>query len=146
MVDVQGKVEVVKLVQQRIRDLTDACGCRGGVANVLAVVAFKNTSVLSALIISSWTLPCIMLLSTFLLKTKYHGVHFMAVGLGLFGLFLLIWGDTMTTTNGDLSPISNHSWWGDLVCVSKYIRCIHTMYSSFVMSSSLALHCMLSVM
>ncbi|SAM02709.1 hypothetical protein [Absidia glauca] len=86
-------------------------------ANVLAVIAFKNTSVLSALIISSWTLPCIMLLSTFLLKTVYHRIHFMAVGLGLIGLFLLIWGDTMTTTNGDLSPISNHSWWGDLVCL-----------------------------
>ncbi|KAI8342413.1 hypothetical protein BC941DRAFT_412693 [Chlamydoabsidia padenii] len=86
-------------------------------ANVLVVIAFKSTSVLSALIISSWTLPCIMLLSVSLLKTKYHSVHFLAVGLGLIGLFLLIWGDTMALRDdkGD----SDHSWWGDLLCLTS---------------------------
>ncbi|KAI8092649.1 uncharacterized protein BX664DRAFT_277039 [Halteromyces radiatus] len=84
-------------------------------ANVLAVIAFKNTSVLSALIISSWTLPCIMLLSAHFLKTRYQPIHFFGVSLCLLGLSLLIWGDTMTTR--DDSPIADHSWIGDLICL-----------------------------
>ncbi|CAO3595504.1 unnamed protein product [Absidia cylindrospora] len=88
-------------------------------ANVLAVTAFRNTSVLSALIISSWTLPCIMLLSVVLLKTRYQPVHFIGVALGLVGLGFLIWGDMIVTESnhdGDSSP-SNHSWLGDIICL-----------------------------
>ncbi|CAO3618237.1 unnamed protein product [Cunninghamella blakesleeana] len=80
-------------------------------ANVLAVIAFKNTSVLSALIISSWTLPCIMLLSFHLLKTRYRPVHIFGVSLCLIGLVLLIWSDTSSSSS------SNHSWIGDLFCL-----------------------------
>ncbi|CAO3611134.1 unnamed protein product [Cunninghamella echinulata] len=81
-------------------------------ANVLAVTAFKNTSVLSALIISSWTLPCIMLLSYHLLNTRYRGVHIFGVSLCLVGLILLIWSDTVNSSSS-----SNHSWIGDLFCL-----------------------------
>ncbi|KAJ8662375.1 hypothetical protein O0I10_002069 [Lichtheimia ornata] len=84
-------------------------------ANILAVLAFKNTSVLSALVISSWTLPCIMLLSMCCLGYRYYAAHFGGVTLCLIGLFTLIWADTMNnrTTN------SNHSWIGDLICLTS---------------------------
>ncbi|KAI7852222.1 solute carrier family 35 member SLC35F1/F2/F6 [Circinella umbellata] len=64
-------------------------------ANILAVLAFKSTSVLSALIVSSWTIPCIMLLSTLFLGYRYLFGHFGGVVLCLLGLFMLIWADTM---------------------------------------------------
>lgn len=70
-------------------------------ANILAVLAFKNTSVLSALVISSWTLPCIMLLSMCCLGYRYYAAHFGGVILCLIGLFTLIWTDATNdrTTN-----------------------------------------------
>ncbi|KAI8377454.1 solute carrier family 35 member SLC35F1/F2/F6 [Radiomyces spectabilis] len=82
-------------------------------ANVLAVLAFKNTSVLSALIVSSWTLPCIMLLSTLCLGARYRISHFLAVFLCLCGLAILIYVDTK---EDDGSKV-NHSWIGDLICL-----------------------------
>ncbi|KAI9489838.1 solute carrier family 35 member SLC35F1/F2/F6 [Zychaea mexicana] len=82
-------------------------------ANILAVLAFKSTSVLSALIVSSWTLPCIMLLSTLCLGYRYQIGHFGGVVLCLLGLFMLIWADTMS----DEASTNNHSWIGDLICL-----------------------------
>ncbi|KAI7878721.1 solute carrier family 35 member SLC35F1/F2/F6 [Mucor mucedo] len=64
-------------------------------ANVLAVLAFKNTSVLSALVLSSWSIPCIMLLSTWFLDAKYSKIHVQSAVVCLIGLGMLIWGDTM---------------------------------------------------
>jgi solute carrier family 35 protein F1/2 len=64
-------------------------------ANVLAVLAFKNTSVLSALVLSSWTIPCIMLLSTYFLQAHYSRLHVQCAFVCLIGLALLIWGDTI---------------------------------------------------
>ncbi|KAI8142714.1 solute carrier family 35 member SLC35F1/F2/F6 [Fennellomyces sp. T-0311] len=84
-------------------------------ANILAVLAFKTTSVLSTLVVSSWTLPCIMLLSTFFLGYRYHVGHFGGVILCLSGLFMLIYADTMS----DSASTSNHSWIGDLICLTS---------------------------
>ncbi|KAI9276395.1 solute carrier family 35 member SLC35F1/F2/F6 [Sporodiniella umbellata] len=61
--------------------------------NVLAVLAFKRTSVLSALILSSWTIPCIMLLSTYFLHAKYTLIHIKSAALCFFGLVIIIWCD-----------------------------------------------------
>lgn len=63
--------------------------------NVLAVLAFKNTSVLSALVLSSWSIPCIMLLSTYFLNATYSKIHVQSALVCLVGLALLIWGDTI---------------------------------------------------
>ncbi|KAL0082297.1 hypothetical protein F4703DRAFT_1864555 [Phycomyces blakesleeanus] len=82
-------------------------------ANVLAVLAFKSTSVLSALILSSWTLPCIMLLSTAFLGARYNLTHFAGVFLCLAGLGMLIWSDVA----GQQGSTDNHSWIGDIVCL-----------------------------
>ncbi|KAI9010514.1 solute carrier family 35 member SLC35F1/F2/F6 [Phycomyces nitens] len=82
-------------------------------ANVLAVLAFKSTSVLSALILSSWTLPCIMLLSTAFLGARYNLSHFGGVSLCLAGLGMLIWSDIA----GQPGSTDNHSWIGDIVCL-----------------------------
>ncbi|KAI9364044.1 solute carrier family 35 member SLC35F1/F2/F6 [Pilaira anomala] len=68
-------------------------------ANVLAVLAFKNTSVLSALVLSSWTIPCIMLLSTWFLNAKYSMIHIQSAIVCLIGLAMLIWGDTIGQDN-----------------------------------------------
>ncbi|KAI8883739.1 DUF914-domain-containing protein [Backusella circina FSU 941] len=84
-------------------------------ANGTAVLAFKNTSVLSALVLNSWTIPCIMLFSAYFLHTKYHRVHFKSAFICLSGLAMLIYGDTI---NNDEATV-NHSWIGDIVCLSS---------------------------
>ncbi|CAO3656274.1 unnamed protein product [Mucor fragilis] len=83
--------------------------------NVLAVLAFKNTSVLSALVLSSWSIPCIMLLSTYFLNATYSKIHVQSALVCLVGLALLIWGDTID----DDEATKNHSWIGDLICLSS---------------------------
>ncbi|KAL9543210.1 hypothetical protein MBANPS3_008221 [Mucor bainieri] len=83
--------------------------------NVLAVLAFKNTSVLSALVLSSWSIPCIMLLSTYFLSATYSKIHVQSALVCLVGLALLIWGDTI----GDDDATKNHSWIGDVICLSS---------------------------
>ncbi|KAI8062873.1 solute carrier family 35 member SLC35F1/F2/F6 [Gongronella butleri] len=91
-------------------------------ANIMAVAAFKNTSVLSALIINSWTLPCVMLLSVVLLRARYLRTHYAGATLCMTGLGLLICGDVLSL--GD--PTSNHTWLGDLLCLlsaSLYAVC-----------------------
>ncbi|KAI9482690.1 MAG: solute carrier family 35 member SLC35F1/F2/F6 [Benjaminiella poitrasii] len=75
-------------------------------ANVLAVVAFQSTSVLSALVLSSWSIPCVMLLSSYFLNSKYNRIHIQSACVCLIGLILLIWGDTMTM-NDDPNTIGN---------------------------------------
>jgi solute carrier family 35 protein F1/2 len=74
------------------------------IANGTAVLAFKNTSILSALVLNSWTIPCVMLLSTWFLHTKYHRVHFRSAFICLSGLAMLIYGDTISNDDatGDL--------------------------------------------
>ncbi|OAD07641.1 hypothetical protein MUCCIDRAFT_32738 [Mucor lusitanicus CBS 277.49] len=83
--------------------------------NVLAVLAFKNTSVLSALVLSSWSIPCIMLLSTYFLDATYSKIHVQSALVCLVGLALLIWGDTID----DDQATKNHSWIGDIICLSS---------------------------
>ncbi|KAI8379966.1 solute carrier family 35 member SLC35F1/F2/F6 [Choanephora cucurbitarum] len=82
--------------------------------NALAVLAFKRTSVLSALILSSWSIPCIMILSAFFLNVRYSKLHVQSAIVCLIGLVLLIWGDVMG--NEDESTV-NHSWIGDMICL-----------------------------
>ncbi|KAG1137311.1 hypothetical protein G6F37_010867 [Rhizopus arrhizus] len=81
--------------------------------NVLAVLAFKRTSVLSALILSSWSIPCIMLLSTYFLHAKYTATHIKSAALCLLGLAILIWCDTVESDDAS----ANHSWIGDVICL-----------------------------
>ncbi|RCH96821.1 hypothetical protein CU097_013159 [Rhizopus azygosporus] len=81
--------------------------------NVLAVLAFKSTSLLSALVLSSWTIPCVMLLSTYFLHAKYSLIHVRSAVICLVGLALLIWCDTMATDDAT----ANHSWIGDIICL-----------------------------
>ncbi|GAN09761.1 solute carrier family 35 member F2 [Mucor ambiguus] len=83
--------------------------------NVLAVLAFKSTSVLSALVLSSWSIPCIMLLSTYFLNATYSKIHVQSALVCLVGLALLIWGDTID----DNEATKNHSWIGDIICLSS---------------------------
>ncbi|KAI7906172.1 solute carrier family 35 member SLC35F1/F2/F6 [Cokeromyces recurvatus] len=77
-------------------------------ANVLAVLAFQNTSVLSALVLSSWSIPCVMLLSTYFLNLKYSRIHVQSACLCLIGLILLIWGDTITMNSDNDHPSKKH--------------------------------------
>ncbi|EIE85904.1 hypothetical protein RO3G_10614 [Rhizopus delemar RA 99-880] len=70
--------------------------------NVLAVLAFKRTSVLSALILSSWSIPCIMLLSTYFLHAKYTATHIKSAALCLLGLAILIWCDTVESDDASV--------------------------------------------
>ncbi|KAI8341564.1 solute carrier family 35 member SLC35F1/F2/F6 [Blakeslea trispora] len=78
-------------------------------ANALAVLAFKRTSVLSALVLSSWSIPCIMLLSALFLSAKYSKLHVQSAIICLIGLGLLIWGDTMGS-EGDSTGNIEINW------------------------------------
>ncbi|KAI8985229.1 solute carrier family 35 member SLC35F1/F2/F6 [Pilobolus umbonatus] len=82
-------------------------------ANVLAVLAFKNTSVLSALILASWSVPCVLLLSILFLGARYNRVQLMCSFMCLMGLGMLIYGDIVSQEN----TTDNHSWIGDMICL-----------------------------
>jgi solute carrier family 35 protein F1/2 len=73
-----------------------------------------------------------MLLSTFFLNAKYSRIHVQSAFVCLLGLALLIWGDTIDDDDATsklklfnemklkylMPPTENHSWIGDIICVS----------------------------
>ncbi|KAI8979734.1 solute carrier family 35 member SLC35F1/F2/F6 [Mycotypha africana] len=73
-------------------------------ANVLVVLAFKNTSLLSVLLLSAWTTPCIMLLSTYFLHAHYSKTHIQSAVLCMIGLIVLVYSDTIHPTQVGTSP------------------------------------------
>ncbi|KAJ2031084.1 hypothetical protein H4S04_006271 [Coemansia sp. S16] len=61
--------------------------------NFFVIKAFSYTSLLSCMLLDTWTLPCVMVLAYFLMHTRYKWTHILSVLICLGGMGLLIKGD-----------------------------------------------------
>ncbi|KAJ2886202.1 hypothetical protein IWW38_005251 [Coemansia aciculifera] len=61
--------------------------------NYFVIKAYSYTSLLSCMLLDTWTLPCVMLLAYFLMRARYKWTHILSVLICLGGMGLLIKGD-----------------------------------------------------
>ncbi|GAB5585440.1 hypothetical protein Unana1_00340 [Umbelopsis nana] len=81
--------------------------------NLFVLYAFRNTSILSAIVLLSWTVPCVVILSVVFTNARYTTMQYAGVTFCMTGLAVLIYGDYI---NNRLET-DNHSWVGDLSCL-----------------------------
>ena len=62
-------------------------------ANYLAVKAYQYTSITSVMLLDCWTIPCVLLLTWLVLKTRYGSHHFVGVAICVGGLIMVIFSD-----------------------------------------------------
>ncbi|KAJ2078497.1 hypothetical protein H4R24_004438 [Coemansia sp. RSA 988] len=61
--------------------------------NYFVIKAYSYTSLLSCMLLDTWTLPCVMVLTYFLMKVRYRWAQILGVLMCLGGMGLLIKGD-----------------------------------------------------
>ncbi|KAJ1929572.1 hypothetical protein IWQ60_001059 [Tieghemiomyces parasiticus] len=81
--------------------------------NYFVVKAYQYTSLLSAMLLDTWAVPVVVLLSYFLLRVRYHFVQYAGVVLCLVGMGLLVTADALT----DRDYAGSNPLKGDLFCV-----------------------------
>ncbi|GAQ84254.1 hypothetical protein KFL_001820070 [Klebsormidium nitens] len=69
-------------------------------ANFLVVRAYQYTSITSVMLLDCFTIPCVLLLTRLVLKTRYAARHFAGVALCLSGLVLLVLSDVHSADRG----------------------------------------------
>ncbi|KAF9116967.1 hypothetical protein BGX27_008115 [Mortierella sp. AM989] len=62
-------------------------------ANYFVVKSYNYTSLLSIMLLDTWTIPCVVLLSLFVLKMRFMKWHYLGVFFALCGMAFLIWSD-----------------------------------------------------
>lgn len=67
--------------------------------NYFVVKAYSYTSLLSCMLLDTWTLPCVMVLAYFVMKARYRWTQVLSVLVCLGGMGLLIKGDMDTGKN-----------------------------------------------
>ncbi|CAG8573610.1 8510_t:CDS:2 [Funneliformis mosseae] len=82
--------------------------------NYFIVKAYRYTSLLSTMLLDTWTIPCVVLLSIIFLKIRFHWSQYLAVLICLGGIAALIVGDFKTDT--DMNTGSNLIL-GDIFCL-----------------------------
>ncbi|KAI7830415.1 solute carrier family 35 member SLC35F1/F2/F6 [Gamsiella multidivaricata] len=81
--------------------------------NYFVVKAYNYTSLLSAMLLDAWTIPCVVVLSVFFLKMRFIRFHYLGVFLAMAGMGFLIWSDMEA---GKDFPGSDYVK-GDLFCL-----------------------------
>ncbi|KAG0272763.1 hypothetical protein BGZ95_011458 [Linnemannia exigua] len=81
--------------------------------NYFMVKAYNYTSLLSAMLLDSWTIPCVVLLSVFVLRMRFLKLHYLGVLICLLGMGFLVWSDMIA---GKDFPGSDYIK-GDLFCI-----------------------------
>ncbi|KAJ2742316.1 hypothetical protein GGI20_004578 [Coemansia sp. BCRC 34301] len=61
--------------------------------NYFVIRAYSYTSLLSCMLLDTWTLPCVMVLAYFMMRARYKWTHIISVLICLGGMGLLIKGD-----------------------------------------------------
>ncbi|KAF9987558.1 hypothetical protein BGZ65_003111 [Modicella reniformis] len=82
--------------------------------NYFMTKAYSYTSLLSAMLLDAWTIPCVVLLSVFFLKIHFIRWHYIGVFICLVGMGFLIWSDM--TAGKDFPGSDNLK--GDLFCLA----------------------------
>lgn len=73
-------------------------------ANFLVVKAYQYTSITSVMLLDCWTIPCVLFLTWFFLKTKYRFMKLVGVVICVAGLVMVVFSDVHS---GDRSSGSN---------------------------------------
>ncbi|KAF9901736.1 hypothetical protein EC991_005745 [Linnemannia zychae] len=81
--------------------------------NYFIVKAYNYTSLLSAMLLDSWTIPCVVILSIFVLRMRFLKLHYLGVFICLLGMGFLVWSDMIAGKN---FPGSDYLK-GDLFCI-----------------------------
>ncbi|KAF9577956.1 hypothetical protein BGW38_006517, partial [Lunasporangiospora selenospora] len=61
--------------------------------NYFVVKAYRYTSLFSAMLLDSWTIPCVVLLSMWMLHVRFRRSHLLGVFMALVGLVCLLYSD-----------------------------------------------------
>ncbi|KAK3818486.1 MAG: solute carrier family 35 member SLC35F1/F2/F6 [Benniella sp.] len=97
--------------------------------NYFVVKAYKYTSLLSAMLLDAWTIPCVVLLSVFFLKMRFQRFHYLGVVLAMAGMGFLIWSDMEAGKN---FPGSDYLK-GDLFCIlGASLYAVSNVYQEFL--------------
>ncbi|KAL6535010.1 hypothetical protein OROMI_026384 [Orobanche minor] len=83
-------------------------------ANFLVVKAYQYTSITSVMLLDCWTIPCVLFLTWFFLKTKYRFKNLIGVVICTAGLLLVVFSDVHSADRSSGSnPIK-----GDLLVIA----------------------------
>lgn len=83
-------------------------------ANFLVVKAYQYTSLTSVMLLDCWTIPCVIFLTWFFLKTKYRYKKFTGVAICIIGLVMVIFSDVHRSDRaGGSHPVK-----GDLLVIA----------------------------
>ena len=85
--------------------------------NYLQLISLQHTSLTSATLLGSLTVPSTMLVCRFLLAKVYQPQHYLGVVLCMIGGILTIWADFDHSTQQLASSLHPHSYYGDLLAV-----------------------------
>jgi solute carrier family 35 protein F1/2 len=97
--------------------------------NYFVVKAYNYTSLLSAMLLDAWTIPCVVLLSVFFLKMRFMRYHYLGVFFAMAGMGFLIWSDMEA---GKDFPGSDYVK-GDLFCVlGATLYAVSNVYQEFL--------------
>ncbi|KAF9564121.1 hypothetical protein EC968_004624 [Mortierella alpina] len=97
--------------------------------NYFVVKAYSYTSLLSAMLLDAWTIPCVVLLSVFFLKMRFLRYHYLGVVLAMTGMGFLIWSDMEA---GKDFPGSDYVK-GDLFCLlGATLYAVSNVYQEFL--------------
>jgi len=97
--------------------------------NYFVVKAYNYTSLLSAMLLDAWTIPCVVLLSVFFLKMRFIRYHYLGVFLAMVGMGFLIWSDMVA---GKDFPGSDYVK-GDLFCLlGATLYAVSNVYQEFL--------------
>lgn len=73
--------------------------------NFLVVKAYQYTSITSVTLLDCWTIPWVMILTCFVIKTKYTPWQFAGAVICVAGLVLVLFSDASTSDSGGSKPI-----------------------------------------
>ncbi|KAF9989821.1 hypothetical protein BGZ75_004823 [Mortierella antarctica] len=97
--------------------------------NYFVVKAYSYTSLLSAMLLDAWTIPCVVLMSVFFLKMRFIRYHYLGVVLAMAGMGFLIWSDMEA---GKDFPGSDYVK-GDLFCLlGATLYAVSNVYQEFL--------------
>ncbi|KAH7056744.1 hypothetical protein BKA57DRAFT_451259 [Linnemannia elongata] len=97
--------------------------------NYFVVKAYNYTSLLSAMLLDAWTIPCVVLLSVFFLKMRFLRYHYLGVFFAMAGMGFLIWSDMEA---GKDFPGSDYVK-GDLFCLlGATLYAVSNVYQEFL--------------
>jgi len=98
--------------------------------NFFVVNAYQYTDIASATLLDCFTIPMVLVLSCFILKTRYRKLHFVGVAICITGLVLLVISDIVT--GRDTSQASNAPKGDLLVLIGATFYAISNVGQEFV--------------